>query len=209
MAMLYPWPRGLNDDNVMEEEVHAWIGFNSKRVLPCNGFGPGRVTHLEAGQQVNVRFWGPALGKDYMNRPPPKSRKLNQARHGGGLCQFSLSTDGGKTYHLIGEYTRSCPDFYYEWPVKIPDNVPDCKKAGQCLFVWSWTAANMDQFYQNCADVEITGKSNGVYPKKGIKIVDVKGYPQKVVAAGDGRRNNVGPGPNATEKKKNLQGAWN
>lgn len=144
-----------------------------------------------------------------MDRVPPKTLRLNQARHGGGLCQFSLSTDGGDTYHRIGEYSHSCPDFYYEWPVKIPNNVPDCNKPGKCLFVWSWTAANMDQFYQNCADVVIKGKSNGEYPKEGITIVDVKGYAQKVFAAGDGYRNDMGRGPIANEVKKNLQGSWN
>lgn len=53
MAMLYPWPRGYRN-GVMEPEVHAWIGFSPKRTLPCNGFGPGRVTRLEAGQVVKV-----------------------------------------------------------------------------------------------------------------------------------------------------------
>ncbi|KAG0014024.1 hypothetical protein BGZ82_001942 [Podila clonocystis] len=208
MAMLYPWPRGYDRKRGMDKEIHAWIGFNSKRVLPCNGYGPGIVTQLKAGQQVNVRFWGPALGKTYMNRlprrPDPRSSQLNQARHGGGRCQFSLSNDGGQTFHLIGEYTHSCPDFYYEWPVKIPDNVPDCNVAGKCLFVWSWTAVNMDQFYQNCADVVIKGKRKGVYPKEDIRIVDVKGYEKKVFETGDGFENKMGKGPKSSEVKENV-----
>ncbi|KAG0084007.1 hypothetical protein BGZ93_001474 [Podila epicladia] len=213
MAMLYPWPRGYNSSKGWHKEIHAWIGFSPDRVLPCNGYGPGLVTQLKAGQQVNVRFWGPKLGKNYMNRlpamPGSKDPQLNQARHGGGRCQFSLSNDGGKTFHLIGEYTHSCPDFYYAWPVKIPDNVPSCNQAGKCLFVWSWTAVNMDQFYQNCADVVIKGKSDGTYPKKGIQIVDVKGYPQKVFATGDGFENKKGRGPNPREVRNNLRGKWN
>jgi len=142
-------------------------------------------------------------------KPGPHIRELNQARHGGGHCQFSLSTDGGNTFHLIGEYTHSCPDFYYKWPVRIPKNVPDCTTKGKCLFVWSWTAVNIDQFYQNCADVIIKGKSGGEYPKKGIEIVDVKEFSQGVKAKGDGFENQMGEGPSSSEKNKNLNDVWN
>lgn len=147
--------------------------------------------------------------------PGPRRPQINQARHGGGHCQFSLSADGGKTFHLIGEYTHTCPDFYYEWPVKIPDNVPDCNESGKCLFVWSWTAVNIDQFYQNCADVIIKGKKDGEYPKKGITIVDIPKddrYPKKVRApgvTGQGSGNEMSKGPRSDEKDKNLHGQWN
>ncbi|KAF9411289.1 hypothetical protein BGZ94_001381 [Podila epigama] len=214
MALLYPKPRGGIGTKEYDGEVHAWIGFNKKRVLPCNGYGPGPVTTLTAGKVVNVRFWGPALQKEYLNRVPDKPgkhlREINQARHGGGTCEFSLSADGGRTFHLIGRYTRSCPDFYYEWPVKIPSNVPSCTTPGKCLFVWSWTAVNVPQFYQNCADVVIHGKkSGGKWPSKGVRIVDVKGYPQNVVAKGDGYDDKIGKGPIPSEVNTNLKGTWN
>ncbi|KAF8988688.1 hypothetical protein BGZ52_004335 [Haplosporangium bisporale] len=222
MALLYPKPRGFpGTKDSKGGEVHAWIGFKGvgpKHVLPCNGYpyDPKNTTPLEAGDVVDVRFWGPALGEHYMNnlpaKPGPHRPQLSQARHGGGRCQFSLSADGGETFHLIGEYTHSCPDVYYKWSVKIPENVPDCNEPGKCLFVWSWTAANIDQFYQNCADVTIKGKKGGEYPKKGIATVDIPGdnkYPKNIRMPGDGFGNDMGEGPNPHEMNKNLHDEWN
>ena len=158
-----------------------------------------------------MRFWGPALPDEDMNHLPQKPSllhpELNQARHGGGTCQFSLSYDGGKTFHLIAQYDRSCPDFYYEWPVKIPENAPSCKVKGQCLFVWSWTAHFIAQYYQNCADVVIEGVAGGRLPSKGIHIVDVesKGYRNGFTAAGDAAGNKMGRGPVPEDVRKNLR----
>ncbi|KAF9438293.1 hypothetical protein BGZ76_008771 [Entomortierella beljakovae] len=211
MALLHPMPRGGPRDKAQfDGMVHTFIGYEKKRTLPCNGYNkPGPVTHLKAGEIVNVRFWGPALGEKYYDKLPPKSSKqINQARHGGGFCQMSLSYDGGKTFHLIGQYSRSCPDFYYEWPVLIPKNAPSCKKRGACLFVWSWIAVNVPQFYMNCADVTIEGTRNGRLSTKSIQIVDVKGYKQNVVAPGDDAGNKRGKGPNKNEIRKNKRGAF-
>ncbi|KAG0365957.1 hypothetical protein BGX24_003897 [Mortierella sp. AD032] len=214
MALLYPPARGsVVDKKQYDGEPHTWVGYNKKRTLPCNGYNkPGPVTKLKAGEIT--RFWGPALKKKYNDRLPPKptsnGKQLNQARHGGGFCQYSLSYDGGKTFHLIGEYKRSCPDFYYEWPVKIPANAPSCDKPGKCLFVWSWIATNMPQFYINCADVQIKGASNGKWnSNKGIEIVDVPNYPQNVVKPGDTAGDKMGKGPSSADKAKNLLGNWN
>ncbi|KAF9169194.1 hypothetical protein BGX21_004413 [Mortierella sp. AD011] len=212
MALLYPMPRGgVLDKKQFDGKVHAFIGFESKRTMPCNGYNkPGPVTHLKAGETINVRFWGPALPEKYFNKLPPigsASSQYNQARHDGGTCQFSLSYDNGKTFHLIGQYTKSCPDFYYDWPVKIPEDAPSCEKSGQCLFVWSWTAANVDQFYINCADVTIAGKSGGKLNKKGITIDDVKGY-KTAVAPGDAAGDKRGKGPIASQVKANKNGVY-
>ncbi|KAG0293799.1 hypothetical protein BGZ98_002035, partial [Dissophora globulifera] len=122
MALLHPMPRGgVRDKGQFDGKVHAFIGFDSDRKLPCNGYNKvGPITNLKAGEIVNVRFWGPALEEKYLDSLPPKPsgsrHQINQARHGGGLCQMSLSHDGGKTFRLIGQYSKSCPDFYYEWP---------------------------------------------------------------------------------------------
>jgi hypothetical protein len=111
---------------------------------------------------------------------------------------------------LIGEYKESCPDFYYEWPVKIPDNAPSCKERGKCLFVWSWIAVNVPQFYINCADVVIDGVNNGEWrTNKGIEIVDAPGHPKNVVKPGDKAGDKMGRGPRQEDIIKNLKGSWN
>jgi len=95
-----PWSNDLHSN------VHAWIGYEGK-TFPCGGYKPGPVTTYKAGEIIPVRFWNFEI-KDYKKFPPPKG--LSQARHGGGACEFSLSFDSGKTWHVIGQYTKTCPD---------------------------------------------------------------------------------------------------
>ncbi|KAF9896673.1 hypothetical protein BX616_006973, partial [Lobosporangium transversale] len=192
----------------------TFIGYEDdtwKARFPCGGFAPGPVTELKAGEVVPVRFLASSMKKkDIKTQPRPTNSKhrFKQARHGGGTCEFSLSYNGGRTFHLIGRYTKSCPDAYYEWPVKIPSNVPSCNKKNQCLFVWSWTANILPQYYQNCADVIIKGVANGKLPSKGIEIVDFPGHKQGVKAPGDGAGENMGKGPNKHEINANLNNPW-
>ncbi|KAG0301678.1 hypothetical protein BGZ98_008136 [Dissophora globulifera] len=140
-----------------------------------------------------------------------KGKEFSQARHGGGTCEFSLSYDGGKTFGLIGKYTKTCPDAYYTWPVKIPKNVASCTsskkyngKKNQCLFVWSWTANILPQYYQNCADVNIAG-SGSKKPKGKIQVVDFKGHKTGVTEKGDGDKHSHGPGPQKSEITYNMK----
>ncbi|KAF9081948.1 hypothetical protein BGX29_000489 [Mortierella sp. GBA35] len=216
MGLLYPMARGsVGDKKQYDGQPHAFIGYSKKRTLPCNGYNQvGPITKLRAGQIVNTRFWGPALESKYNDRlpkkPSPGGKQINQARHGGGFCQYSLSYDGGKTFHLIAEYHQSCPDFYYEWPVKIPSNAPSCREKGKCLFVWSWIAVNVPQFYINCADVVIDGVDNGKWKtNKGIQIVDAPGHPKGVTKPGDDAGDKMGKGPRSEDVKKNLMDNWN
>ncbi|KAF9370950.1 hypothetical protein BGX21_005339, partial [Mortierella sp. AD011] len=130
-----PWSK--NPSNA----VHAWIGYKGKK-FPCGGYKKGPVTTYKAGEVIPVRFWNFEI-KDYKKFPPRHG--LSQSRHGGGACEFSLSYDGGKTWKVIGQYTKTCPDIYYEWPVMIPHNVPSCTNSDKCLFAMSWTAYNVDQ----------------------------------------------------------------
>lgn len=82
---------------------------------------------MKAGQLIPVRFWTTELTKT--DKLPAK--KVSEARHGGGMCEFSLSNNGGKSFHVIATYTKTCPDVMYEWPVRIPDNVPSCNDPGK------------------------------------------------------------------------------
>ncbi|KAF9089856.1 hypothetical protein BGX27_002386 [Mortierella sp. AM989] len=127
------------------------------------------------------------------------------------FCEFSLSYDGGKTYNRIGRYSKTCPDAYYRWPVKIPNNVPSCTTRGKCLFVWSWTANILPQYYHNCADITLTGikdKSKARKPKTGIVIVDFPGRKRGVTAPGDGINHKSGGGPIKGEVARNMAGYY-
>ncbi|KAF9430638.1 hypothetical protein BGZ94_005446 [Podila epigama] len=181
--------------------VHAWIGHKGKK-FPCGGYKKGPVTTYNAGQIIPVRFWNFNI-KDYKKFPPPGG--LKQARHGGGACEFALSYDGGKSWKVIGQYTKTCPDIYYEWPVLIPKNVPSCSDSNKCLFAWSWTAYLTNQFYHSCANVIIKGVSGGKLPPLSMTVVDVKGYPGGMRAIGD-KKSGKSSGPDRRERDLNRNG---
>ncbi|GJJ74613.1 hypothetical protein EMPS_06971 [Entomortierella parvispora] len=189
-----------------QDNVHAWIGYEGKP-FPCGGYKKGPVTTYKAGEVIPVRFWNFEV-TDYTKFPPPAG--LSQARHGGGACEFSLSYDGGKTFHVIGQYTKTCPDLYYEWPVTIPANAPACTDSDMCLFAFSWTAYNVDQFYHHCANVMIEAADNTEQknlPELTMTVVDVAQLGEKVDmhAAGD-TLNTKSTGPNKTEQALNENG---
>jgi hypothetical protein len=227
IGMLYPPVRGgvIPPNNKKAPGYNgrfsAFIGYRDDHgtvKFPCGGYPRGPRTTLQAGKIVNVRFYTTSMKKSsnlhmiakQPKKPSSRSREISQARHGGGMCEFSLSYDGGKTFRLIGRYTRSCPDIYYYWPVKIPANVPSCTNYGKCLFVWSWTANILDQYYHNCADIRLTTtrKSNFKLPPKGIQIVNFGKYPKKIRAPGDGLNHNAGSGPNKNEVNNNMKNAY-
>ncbi|KAG0021854.1 hypothetical protein BGZ80_001562 [Entomortierella chlamydospora] len=187
--MLYPPPRGGYGTKHFDWRIHEFIGYQGFK-YPCGGYPQGPNTVMHAGQIIPVRFWTTDLRN--ANRLPSKS--IDQARHGGGLCEFSLSYDGGKSFHVFARYSKTCPDVVYKWPVRIPDNVPSCNKPGQCLFAWSWTAALIPQFYHNCADVTIQGVKNGRLPKETIQLYDFGNHKTKTFP-GDGNSRKAGPGP--------------
>jgi hypothetical protein len=197
-AQAGPWSKNPSSN------VHAWIGYEGKK-FPCGGYKKGPVTTYSAGEIIPVRFWNFEI-KDYKKFPPPKG--LTQSRHGGGACEFSLSYDGGKSWKVIGQYTKTCPDIYYEWPVQIPKNVPSCTDSNKCLFSMSWTAYSTDQYYHHCANILIKGgKSGGNLPQLDMTIVDVKARHQKMNthAIGD-TKSTKSSGPDRREKTLNTNG---
>ncbi|KAF9174149.1 hypothetical protein BGX21_007619 [Mortierella sp. AD011] len=214
MALLYPTPRGGYGTKQYNGRIHTFIGYKDSKwtmKFPCGGYAPGPVTKLKAGQTINVRFLASTMkAKDIKTQPKPtsSSKQFSQARHGGGTCEFSLSYDGGKTFNRIGRYTKTCPDAYYTWPVKIPSNVPSCTTKNKCLFVWSWTANILPQYYHNCADISLTGAKNGKKPKTGIEIVDFSGHKKNVKAPGDGINHKSAGGPSKSEINNNLKGKY-
>ncbi|KAF9912401.1 hypothetical protein EC991_011093 [Linnemannia zychae] len=190
VALAYPVPRGGFGTKQFNGRVHTWVGYE-KFKYPCGGFKPGPTTNLKAGQLIPVRFW--TGGMDEVDTLP-KKKVRKTSRHGGGMCEFSLSNDGGKSFHVIASYSKTCPDVNYEWPVRIPDNIPSCHTAGKCLFAWSWTPATVEQFYHNCADITIDGATNGSLPKQTIQLYNFGKHPKKTFP-GDGLKMSSGPLP--------------
>ncbi|KAG0015823.1 hypothetical protein BGZ80_009615 [Entomortierella chlamydospora] len=197
-AQAGPWSQNPSSD------VHAWIGYHGKK-FPCGGYPRGPVTTYSAGDVIPVRFWNFQV-TDYQTFPPPAN--IPQARHGGGACEFSLSFDGGKSWSVIGQYTKTCPDLYYEWPVQIPTNVPSCTDPDLCLFAWSWTAYATNQFYHHCANIIINSNSQmGRLPLLNMTVVDVTQLKQEMNTHADGdKKSTESTGPNKTQIQLNTNG---
>ncbi|RPB15494.1 hypothetical protein P167DRAFT_465855, partial [Morchella conica CCBAS932] len=108
------------------------------------------------------------------------------AAHSGGSCQASLSYDNGTTWSVLKSFHGGCPrDVTLNSNLAGPDQVfpfpiPAEAKAGAALFAWTWTAVtgNRDEFYMNCASVEITGSGTSTledYPAMYVGDMNIPG----------------------------------
>jgi len=102
---------------------------------------------------------------------------LGSAVHGGGSCQFSITTDQqpseSSQWKVIHSVVGGCPSNVTgnlqenpdgtqaaTFPVTMPDNIPD----GQYTFAWTWlNKVGNREFYMNCAPIQVgsgTGKAS-------------------------------------------------
>ncbi|CAG8445613.1 3682_t:CDS:2 [Ambispora leptoticha] len=212
-SMVFPAPRGhpqnpnaaVKDYNCITAPLNPGAVCSGK-TFPCGGYPMDtQITQVfHAGDIVSVKFWN----SQFPNGPQPGDAGANQARHNGGLCEFALSYDGGVTYTVIGTYHETCPDIFFDWKVKIPENAPSCDNPGKCIFSWSWiNAVGNREFYQNCADIKLVGNST-----KPLPIIDITRanlppqFPQIMTPPGDpdNSGNAEGSGPSASDVSANL-----
>lgn len=167
MLMKFPLSRGYKE-NSHYRPIDYDLSSPQKSGAMCKGKAPGTPTLvLTAGQTIDVQFEG-------------------SARHGGGVCQFSLSYDNDKTFYVIEEYQGSCPDSRYAWPVTIPKTVPPCDR---CTFAWTWVnAIGNREFYMDCADVQIMRGplSKSRIDGAQIDVFNLEGHPTSQPKPADG-----------------------
>ncbi|KAJ2558991.1 hypothetical protein EV175_000548 [Coemansia sp. RSA 1933] len=127
---------------------------------------PSPVATWTAGQSITVQFLN------------------NDAAHGGGHAQFSVSYDGGTTFAVVYEVLRymfftgpsdsNTPEVL-SYTFTLPTDLPN---SDSVIFAWSWVnAIGNREFYMNCADVAITGSSSSSYTGAQMVIADHDGYP--------------------------------
>ncbi len=99
---------------------------------------------------------------------------IGSATHGGGSCQFSITTDAKPTkqsqWKVIesvvgGCVTNATGNFAADanavgdaavFPVTMPTNIP----SGTYTFAWTWlNKVGNREFYMNCAPIQVTGGS--------------------------------------------------
>ncbi|KAJ3128717.1 hypothetical protein HK098_003709 [Nowakowskiella sp. JEL0407] len=181
---------------------------------PCGYSSDSKITQtFTAGQVLDIQFFNQGFP---LNQKPWTGRENDdQARHSGGLCEFSLSVDEGKTFYVIARYTKGCPDIFYTFKVMIPKDIPSSDHA---VFAWTWLNADGErQFYMSCVDVKLIGVTNGRLDyRQEITKANLPGtpgfsqdpyYPQgDYNPIYDARANMKGPGPDSNETQQNLSG---
>lgn len=129
--------------------------------FPCkqrpNMYQVTQMNQWNAGETKPVKFMGSAV-------------------HGGGSCQFSITTDAAPTkdsqWKVIQSNIGGCPANVGDknldsgspddksgpsFPVTMPKDIP----AGQYTFAWSWiNKIGNREFYMNCAPIQVGGSSN-------------------------------------------------
>ncbi|KAG9293831.1 hypothetical protein G9A89_019169 [Geosiphon pyriformis] len=211
-TMKNPLPRGhplnpnaaVKDYNCLTTPLNGGPGCAPKP-FPCGGYPVDKtITQVfKAGDVINVEFWNP----NFPNGPTDADATANQARHNGGLCEFALSYDGGNSYTKIATYHESCPDIFFDWKVKIPENAPSCDDPGKCIFSWSWlNALGNREFYQNCADIKIDGTATEPLPIIDITRANVSPFANNMVPPGDNPNNGnaKGSGPRSSDTEANM-----
>ncbi|KAI8597399.1 hypothetical protein EDD21DRAFT_447050 [Dissophora ornata] len=214
ISMIYPLPRGhpfnpntgFVDYDCRDAPLYDGCGGGVGKTFPCGGYPPDKkvVQTFNAGQIINVRFGNAQYGS---SGQPALTSTSNQARHAGGLCEFSLSYDQGKTFGVFARYHGSCPDMFYDWPIKLPENLPPCES---CILGWSWinAAATKAEFYMGCADIEITNSSSNKglpaeIPNMPLRIANIPGHPYYHIAGDEfGNLKSNGPDPEEVEANK-------
>lgn len=171
-------------------------------------FSVAPAATLVAGQVFNVRFGNPNVDPATAN---PEA--ANQARHGGGFCEFSLSYDQGASFHVVARYLRSCPDVFFDWPFLVPEDAP----AGQALFAWTWFPhlSGAPEMYMDCSVVEVQSSTPAdnasitAFEDKYCPILEGNlGGSRDFDPIGDGSKSNtVGRGPIAGQQERNVSGA--
>ena len=131
--------------------------------FPCKqrpgAYGITQMNHWNAGETKTISFRGSAV-------------------HGGGSCQFSLTTDpkpslssqwkviqsviGGCPANVTGNIEPEDPDGHRagKFPVQMPKDIP----AGTYTFAWTWlNKVGNREFYMNCAPVQVGSGTGGAY----------------------------------------------
>jgi hypothetical protein len=111
---------------------------------------------------------------------------MGSAVHGGGSCQFSITTDAEPTkdsqWKVIQSAIGNCPSTEPEnlgsglpndmgaskFPVTMPSDIPD----GRYTFAWTWLNKKGNrEFYMNCAPVQVGSSSTTASTESAAKAL--------------------------------------
>ena len=164
----YPVPLGNPGTSPNDNTYNAPLASDGSD-FPCKNlhrtFSTARTppdSHWTAGRSTYFEILSHSV-------PPPGEGAL--AAHSGGSCQASISFDNGATFKVLHSFEGGCPrgvkrgsNIAQDANQKFQFEIPVETRAGPALFAWTWTAVsgNRNEFYMNCAKVEIEGEGRGL-----------------------------------------------
>ncbi|KAJ2837151.1 hypothetical protein FBU31_001205 [Coemansia sp. 'formosensis'] len=173
MSMISPCPRyNSKDIDCPALPPGEAIDYNESSPIASSGVAlqpfckytapwPTPAAQWTAGQSITVTF------------------STYGSEHDGGMCEWSLSYDGGKSFVVINRVLGRCfydaqNNYVFNYTFTLPANVPGSDSA---IFAWSWVnAMGNREFYMNCADVVIKGASES-FSGPQMTILNYPGYP--------------------------------
>ncbi|KAK9760405.1 hypothetical protein K7432_015590, partial [Basidiobolus ranarum] len=155
MEMIQPPPRH-SKYNPTFQGTPDYNMVNPLGTFPCKGYEQGNVVQtVQAGSAISVKINGIAT-------------------HNGGHCQFAISYDGGKTFAVLSTIYSNCIISSLDYSVTIPSTAGASKNV---IFAWTWiNKIGNREYYMNCADIEITGSSDGYITGPSLLVVNLPGY---------------------------------
>jgi hypothetical protein len=138
---------GLVDYNLMAP-------INEGYSFPCKGYSEGPVTKIIDGNTISITLAGTTI-------------------HGGGHCQFGISTDD-TTFLVLKTVIRNCLLDGMTYSFDLPNNLPNTK----ITVFWTWVnAIGNREYYMDCADVQLRGNSpQTIVNGKSLLVLNLPGY---------------------------------
>jgi hypothetical protein len=129
---------------------------NAGYSFPCKGFPKGPSITTITGNTVNIQLEG-------------------SATHGGGHCQFGITTDDSN-FVVLSTVIRNCLITGMSYSFELPNNFPET----DITVFWTWVnAIGNREYYMDCADVTVkNGNSNqqAVITGLDLLVLNLPGY---------------------------------
>jgi len=133
---------GLVDYNIIAP-------INEGYSFPCKGFPKGPSTTTINGNTINVELQGSAI-------------------HGGGHCQFGITTND-KEFIVLNTVIKNCLLGGMTYSFQLPSDFPET----DITVFWTWVnAIGNREYYMDCADVTIkNGNKNKQATVEGLELL--------------------------------------
>jgi len=153
VEMKFPYPRKSKyseyyvKNNLVDYNLMAPL--NAGYSFPCKGFPKGPSTTTINGNTINVELQGSAI-------------------HGGGHCQFGITTND-KEFIVLNTVIKNCLLGGMTYSFQLPSDFPET----DITVFWTWVnAIGNREYYMDCADVTIkNGNKNKQATVEGLELL--------------------------------------